>query len=524
MRPCAGFLIQGVCFFLFMRPVLAQQTIHTYADEVDITSQSRSLTGNVMVFQEELQLFADTLRWAGQELRLNSVAPHQVRVRSPRWLLLAQRVQVLFPAAEQEQLLAETLELTFDEPDFSLRAQSLVANRERWDLSQVSVFIPGVPGSLQAETAYYLPASQSLWLQGVKYYPLFSSQDAGPVISWPDVQWSFSDNRDALRLRPDFLAVQPRFRVGSLDDPWQGLDVGALAEMWHTPNERLFTGLYYGQATGWRGTGIFEWQPTPTSRWLAQGSWQERSLVIPSATTPAVNSATTSATSSAALDYFQAVSPQLWAQLGGYWQQPDTFLQAFGLPLRLSPALYSGAQLILTTPPQTAFEGRLEYIAMLGGQWGTQSRGSALWQGEMALGSWDRHAFSASGQAHLLYSSGLGLSPTVGVRLTDLMAWSPQWTTGLYTETYASTLPVSWFAAGRLSPWVGGLVQWQGEYAAVSMDLAFDPAAGMIRQWNTLTSWRYEQWLLHVGLFLMSEPQAQGGFIGGPRISLQWLL
>ncbi len=492
------------------------QEVHTYADELDITPETRALRGNVTVFHEELQLFADTLLWAPQDLRLQSVAPRQVRVRSPRWLLLAQSVRVLFPVPEQEQLLAETLELTFDDPAFALRAKTLTANRERWDLSQVRVSIPGVPGQLYAETAYYLPAAETLWLQEVKYYPLFSAQDPGPVLSWPDVQWSFAERRDALRLRPDFLGVQPRFRVGSLEDPWQGLDVGALAELWHTPSERLFAGVYYGQATGWRGTGLFEWQPTATSRWLAQGSWQERGIV-----------------SAGALDYFQAFSlgdlqQQVWAQLGAHWQQPDTFLQAFGLPLRLTPALYSGAQLILTTPPQTALEGRLEHFAMMGAQWGTQSRGSALWQGEMALGNWGMHRFSASGQAHLLYAptamSNIGLAPTVGLRLTDLMPWSSQWTTGLYAETYASTLPVSWFSAGRLVPWVGGLVQWQGEFVAVSMDLAFDPAAGVVRQWNTLTSWRYEQWLLHVGMFLMSEPQAQGGFIGGPRVSLQWVL
>lgn len=523
-------MIQGVCFLLWpflsiflptSLPALAQQELHSYADTVEVTPETRAFTGHVTVFHDTLQLFADTMAWAPQDIRLEAAAPRQVRVRSPRWLLLAQQVRVLLPAPEQEQLLAERLTLTFDHPGFTLRANKLAANRERWDLSQVRLSIPGVPGALQAETAYYLPAAESLWLQGVTYLPLFSEQDPGPVLSWPDVQWSFAERRDPLRLRPDFLAVQPRFRVGSLEDPWQGFDVGALAEIWHTPTERLFAGGYYGQATGWRSTGMFEWQPTPNSRWLAQGSWQERA--------PA---ASASATASAGLDYFQAISPQLWAQLGGAWQQPDTFLQAFGLPLRLSPALYSGAQLILSTPPQSALEGRLEYFSMLGGQWGTQQRGSALWQGEMALGNWGLHRFSASGQAHLLYaptetSMGVpigGLAPTLGLRLTDLMAWSPRWTTGLYAESYASTLPASWFSAGRLNPWLGALVQWQGESIAVSMDLAFDPAAGMLRQWNALSSWRYEHWVLHAGVFLMSEPQAEAGFIGGPRISLQWVL
>lgn len=498
------------------------QAVHTYADEVELTPEAQYLTGNVSVFQEELQWFADRAIWASQEVRLHGLGSRPVRIRSPHWLLLAQRVQVLFPVPGQEQIQAESLDLTFDSLGFGLRAKGLAANRERWDLDQVSVSIPGIPGQLQAEVAYYLPASQTLWLQAVTYYPLFSTEDSGPGVGWPDVQWSFAEQSERLRLRPDFLLVQPRFRVGSLEDPWQGLDVGALAELWHTPTERVFAGAYYGQATGWRSTGLFEWQPSLDSRWLAQGSWQERGSLT-------AGSATIAATTSAALDYFHAFawgedSQPVWGQWGAYWQQPDTFLQSLGLPLRLTPTLYSGTQLILTTPPQSALEGRLEHFVMLGGQWGSKSRGSALWQGEMALGNWGLHRLSGSVQANLFYEPSLGLAPTVGLRLTDLMAWSPQWTTGIYAEAYGSTLPVSWFSAGRLSPLLGALVQWQGEHVAVSMDAAFDPAAGTLRQWNTLTSWRYEQWLLHVGLFLISEPQAQGGFIGGPRVSFQWLL
>lgn len=497
------------------------QTVHSYADSVELTPEAQYLTGNVQVFQAELQWFADRVVWGAQDIRLQALGTRPVRVRTPRWLLLAQQVRILLSMSGQEQIQAEDLDFTFDALGFGLQAKTLAANRERWDFQQVRFSIPGIPGQWQAEVVYYLPASQSLWLQSLTYYPLFSTENKGIALSWPDVQWSFADQSERLRLRPDFLAVQPRLQLGSLEDPWQGLDVGALAELWRTPTERVFAGAYYGQATGWRSTGLFEWQPSPGSRWLAQGSWQERSPLTAS-------SATDFATTSAALDYFHAFawegSQPVWAQWGAYWQQPDTFLQSLGLPLRLTPELYSGAQFLLSTPPQIALEGRLEHVAMFGGQWGSKSRVSALWQGEMALGTWGVHRLLGSIQANLLYEPFLELAPTVGLRLSDLMAWSPQWTTGVYVEAYGSALPVSWFSAGRLSPWLGGLVQWQGEQVAVSIDIAFDPAAGMLRQWNTLTSWRYGQGLLHVGLFLMSEPQAQSGFIGGPRVSFQWLL
>lgn len=501
-----------LCFFcglwfawwlgVYPAPARAQETVHGYAETVEVGPQDVHFVGQVRLLQTALQAFAHEVQQTPQGLRLQGTTQDPVRLRSTHWELLAQQVY-----AENAPALLEATQATlhFDAPAFEIQSESVRANAHRWHFHKLEVMLPGIPGALQAEHAYYLPDAHTLWLQGVRYWG----------IPLPDVQWRF-DTPETLRLRPDFWAIQPRLRWGSLEDLWQGFDVGALAELWRTENQRAYSGLYYGQATGWRSTAQWEWRPHLDTTWLVQGQWQEKGLA---------------SSLSAAIDYYQALhvsdlglEQPVWAHVGVFTQQPDQFLQRLGLPLRLSPSLQSGVQATLTTGPETAFDGRLEHMAMLGLQGGTQQRVSALWRGDLQLGHWGLHAFSGSTQAHMLYTPELGLAPTVGVRLTDSLRWNAHWLTGLYAEQYVSTLPESLLWTGRLSPWLGGFVQWQGDQVAVAADAALDATTGTLRQWNLLSSWRYHSFFLHVGWFALAEPALPGGFLGGPRVSLQWVL
>lgn len=517
MKKAEGFLII-LCFFLRVgseKTAFAQDTVHGYAESIELGPHSVRFSGQVRLLHTQLQVFALSAQQGPHSLRLQGDPQEPVRLRSDRWELSAQRV---YGERSPMVLQAEQALLRFDDPAFQIAAEIVQANAHRWHFQQVRAVLPGVPGVLRAEQAYYLPESETLWLQGVSYAPLVTSLDQEHthwVLPWPDVQWHF-ETVDALHVRPDFWAIQPRLRWGSLENPWQGLDIGALAELWRTETQRAYGGLYYAPATGWRTSGIWEWRPQPGTTWVAQGQWQGQALPAQTA---------------ASLDYYQAFEAQnlgltgpLWTHVGAFVQQPDQFLQRFGLPLRLTSTLQSGLQATVTTAPEIALDGRLEHMAMLGFQGGTQQRLSALWRGDLQLGQWGIHGFSGSTQAHVLYSPERGLAPTVGLRLTDTQRWDEHWLTGVYAEQYLSSLPATDFWAGRLSPWAGGFVQWRGEQVAFGADAALDVTTGVIRQWNVLSSWRYESLFLHVGWLARSEPMQANGFVGGPQVSLQWVL
>lgn len=516
MKKADGFLI-ALCFFLMavsVQAAFAQETVHGYAESSEIGPNSVSFSGQVRLLHTQMQVFAQSAQQGPDGLRLQGSPDEPVRLRSDRWELAAQQVS----AQRLPMLLqAEGVHLRFDAPAFQIKAKALAANAHRWHFQALRAVLPGVPGVFKAEQAYYLPATQTLWLQKVSYLPLGSLEQEEDTwaLAWPDVQWYF-EREDALHVRPDFWALQPRLRWGSLEDPWQGLDVGVLAELWRTEAQRAYGGLYYAPATGWRTSGIWEWRPEPGTTWVAQGQWQGPGVLAQAA---------------GALDYYQAfaaenlgLSGPVWARVGAFVQQPDQFLQGFGLPLRLTSTLQSGLQATLTTAPEIALDGRLEHMMMLGVQGGTQQRLSALWRGDLQLGQWGMHAFSGSTQTHLLYSPERGLAPTVGLRLTDTLHWNDHWLMGLYAEQYLSTLPATDFWAGRLAPWVGGFVQWRGEHVALGADVALDVTTGVMRQWNVLSSWRYESLFLHVGWLARSEPMQASGFVGGPQVSLQWVM
>lgn len=524
-------LIGALCFFLSIGHAphaLAEgvpEILHAHGDQLELTPEGGLYEGRVRLLHESLQIFAPYLQIHKDHGRARGDGQWPVRLQSAAWSLTAQSLswQNLLSSPRGEVGLsirphwqAEQAVLKWHGAGVEVQTQVLVGNAERWRFEGLQVHIPGIPGYFQAETGYYLPLAESLSLHDVRYFPV-EGQDW--AITWPNLQWQLTEMSPALRLRPDFWGVQPHLRWGSPEEAWQGLDVGAQFQLWQTASQRAYGGLYYGGVTGWRTTGALEWRPHDAVTVLARGQWQERQQNSPTALT------------TAALDYYQALdggliggARPLWLQAGLRWQDADRFLQGFGLPIQPTPTTQTGAELLLMTSPETAFEGRFEHMAMLGIQGGVQNRLSGLWRGDMALGQWLGQRFWGSFQSHVLYTPAQGWSPTLGLRFTDVVDWSTDFRTGLYVEDYFSTLPANWFWRGYLSPALGGFVQWQGQHLALTADTALNLMTGEWRQLNVLSSWRYENLFLHLGWMLQLDNINGGEWVGGPRLSVQWVL